>query len=879
MKQDELGRWRSFEAAFDTAFDAWEDGVQSPLPEPRDEGDASLRQQLAGFFASPVAESPIDQPLALRFDGLIDRALGTHARLGLGAGDAVGPYSIVEVIGEGGMGTVFLARRVDGSFEKEVALKVLHRSPADQGAHQRFRQERQILAGLRHPHIARLLDGGVVNEMPYLVMERIDGRPVTEFCEERRMGREARIRLFLQACDAVHHAHLRGIIHRDLKPSNLLVEEGADGEAKIAVLDFGIARIEDADIQFTSTGQVFGTPGYMSPEQTFGDRSAVDRRSDVFALGVILYELLSGQKPFAGNDANEILQRVLEGEPTPIRRLCPDLPSDLVGITEACLAREPARRYGSVRGLAEDLESYLEGGPVTVHPEGWAARLLRRARRRPRIAALTLGAGLLSLGSLLLLAWMAVRYTRDLEVERNAAIAARRDAEGLMAFMLEDLHEGLESVGRLDLLNQVAHQSLEYYRRRPLSSDGEAVWGRATALRNAGEILEEQGELDRALEAYGAGRKLVEGMLEINPSPRWRFELTRMHRALASALSAKGAAAEGLRHAVKALELSRRLGGEEPVPEGWAGLHYECLAMNGWLAREAGAMDEALLLLEEARAFAHEIAMTPEGTSEWRRRRALAQSYIGLVHSQEGALEEALRSFESARDQCAKLVEEDPENSSFREEFQLVLSHLGTTLLNLGDLERAAETMRQARRQAEVLVDLEPENAKWVRELAVSHSTLAAIHREAGKPSRALLSLKKSLEISRDLARRFPENHSATNDLAWDLLDFGRIEGELGRRRSAVRAWTEAVEVMQQLRARAPVSTYDLDTEVQALLELGRVEEALPLARQLYRDGWRAPDFLELCAYHGLSQEDLAAAGSKAGPPAEPEGVGGGGPD
>ena len=218
------------------------------------------------------------------------------------------------------MGTVFEARRADGSFEQAVALKVLHRSPMDEQAHRRFLQERQILAGLRHPNIARLLDGGVIRGMPYLVMERVQGLPLVEYCENQKLGRDERLRLLLQACDAIRHAHREGVVHRDLKPSNLLVEEGPLGASRTVVLDFGIARIDEPGEGVTVTGQIFGTPGYMSPEQASG--ATVDARSDVYALGIVLYELLAGQRPFEG-EAHQILERLVTEEPVPLRRRMP----------------------------------------------------------------------------------------------------------------------------------------------------------------------------------------------------------------------------------------------------------------------------------------------------------------------------------------------------------------------------------------------------------------------------------------------------------------------------------------------------------------------------------------------------------------------------
>lgn len=851
---DELERWEKIDAA----VDEWLDGGDSSGP-----ADGAPLEDLLG---SGTADSPLDRPLEHHLGELMDLAFEEPRRRGLGVGDEVGPYRIEGVIGEGGMGTVFLAHRADGSFDRAVALKVLYRSPADEGAHRRFLQERQILAGLRHPHIARLLDGGVVRGMPYLVMELIEGPPITTYARERRLGAEGKIRLLLQVCEAIRYAHRLGVIHRDLKPSNLLVEEGPQGEARLSVLDFGIALVEDAELAFTATGQVFGTPGYMAPEQALGRRSDVDRRSDVYALGVVLYELLSGERPFDGDDVPSILHKVLEGEATPLARHLPEVSRDLATITETCLRREPGLRYDSVRALAEDLESYLDGAPIRARPTGSLERWLRRARQRPRVAALVAGAAAVTLASLVLLLIVAVRYTRDLQAERNAAIAARQDAEELLDFMLQDLYAGLNRVGRLDLLEQVAGKSLDYFRSRPRGTSDREIEARALALSNAGQVLEAQGDIDRAMEAYEENRRFFEELLEVDPRPRWRLRLGRALEALANAAEGRGDLRRARELADRALALSEGLGREEPPPRGWADLHFRSLASKGWIARELASVEEALEALRQAEAFAAAQATREEAPEQWLHRRAVALSYIGLVHYQEGDLRAALESFRPARRQCEELVERQPSNTLFREELQLVLGRLGYALLDDGRFEEANRVLDEARLQAETLVRFDPGNADWRRELSVAHSALAAARREMGDLPQALEALEASLEISRSLARRSPDSATLVNDLAWDLLDLGRLQRALGRRGQAAAAWTEAVEALRAVRGESAASPYYLDTEVQALLELGRIEEARPLVRQLRAAGWKTPDFLVLAAEHGLEGEASPEAGA---PPPE----------
>ncbi|MEM9554580.1 MAG: protein kinase [Acidobacteriota bacterium] len=821
--------------------------------------------------ASDVRGVPVDHPLEHSlehcFGHLLERALAKSSVATLGPGDPVGPYRIEAEVGAGGMGTVYLAHRADGSFERKVAVKLLHRCPSDDTAHSRFLRERQILAGLRHPHIAQLLDGGEIEGVPYLVMEHVDGLPLTDYCDLHGLGPEERIRLVVQACDAVHHAHRRGVIHRDLKPSNLLVED-TEGEARVVVLDFGIALLEHDDVFVTSTGQVFGTPGYMAPEQALGQREEIDRRVDVYALGVLLYELLCGRRPYEGQSGREILHKLIGDEPTPLRRHLPQVSTDLSTLVATCLERQPSRRYDSVRALREDLDRYLDGSPIAARPASWAQRWWRQAQRRPQLAALVVAAAAITVASLIFSALQAWEHSRDLQVERNAALEAQREAEELLDFMLQDLHFGLEQLGRLDLLEQVARKSLGYYERRSGDVSSDVLAGRATALYNAGRVLEEQGDVDAALEAYGRTHRAFEQLVRTDADPRWHFQLARSHRALAGTLATSGEPARALEHILEAVAWTRHLSTLDQPPPGWTNLHFECLALHGWIVREAGPAEQAMSILGQARDFAAAMAAhfgSSDGSDscsndclDWRHQRAVAISYIGLVHLQDGDLEAALTSFQQAREECEDLVVRKPENNSWREELQLVLSRLGSVQLDLERLDASEAAFIEARRQSDLLLRLEPGNSKWLRELSVVHASLAAIHRTRGDLAEARDAIESSLEISRMLTRRFPENHSARNDLAWDLLDFGRVLQALGESGKGRGAWTEAVQIMRQIRREAPESVYYLDTEAQALLELGRRDEARPLIQRLYALGWQAPDFIELCEKHGLGPEQIA---------------------
>ena len=337
--------------------------------------------------------------------------------------ESVGPYRIVREIAHGGMGTVYLAARDDDEYKKRVAIKLLHRGTESDAIVRRFRQERQMLASIDHPYIAKLLDGGSTAErLPYLVMEYVEGQPIDEYCDSRRLAIDERLDLFRKVCSAVHFAHQNLIVHRDLKPTNILVT--ADGTPKL--VDFGIAKPLNPEmfaltVHGTALNALMMTPEYASPEQVRGE--TVTTASDVYSLGVLLYELLTGHRPYrlhnrqiheiarviceeepvrpstvVGHEEQvmasdgsmrlvtaETVSRTREGSPDRLRR---KLRGDLENVVLVAMRKEPQRRYASADQLSEDLRRYHEGLPVRARRSTWTYRASKFARRhRLAIAA------------------------------------------------------------------------------------------------------------------------------------------------------------------------------------------------------------------------------------------------------------------------------------------------------------------------------------------------------------------------------------------------------------------------------------------------------------------------------------------------------------
>jgi eukaryotic-like serine/threonine-protein kinase len=350
--------------------------------------------------------------------------------------ERIGAYRVLRELGRGGMGVVYLAERADGQFQRRVAIKLVPTTGADDPAHRRFLAERQILAGLDHPNIARLLDGGVTEEgRPFLVLEYVEGLPITTYCERHRLGIEERLHLFIEVCAAVQHAHQNLVLHRDLKPGNILVT--AAGQVRL--LDFGIAKLLNpalsvADAPVTRLDLRAMTPEYASPEQVRGE--ALTTASDLYSLGVLLYELLAGTSPYRRDDAAApaLLDQVRDQDPEPPSVRAPTslrrrLRGDLDGIVCMALRKEPGRRYASADLLALDVRRYLDGRPVLAHRGSRRYRAARFARRRRG----ALAAGALAVTSLLVGLGSAIWQARSAQAAWLRAEEARAETERALA--------------------------------------------------------------------------------------------------------------------------------------------------------------------------------------------------------------------------------------------------------------------------------------------------------------------------------------------------------------------------------------------------------------------------------------------------------------
>jgi eukaryotic-like serine/threonine-protein kinase len=609
--------------------------------------NAALRQEIESLLA--FSDKTLD---------LLKRPVevAAHAMAWTETGKTIGPYRLTELLGDGGMGQVYLAQRSDDLYEQRVAIKLMHsgvsRTPA---MLLRFGVERQILADLNHPNIARLLDAGITAEgTPYLVMEYIDGHHIDDFCRRNKLDRDATLRLFLVVCSAVEYAHKNLVIHRDIKPANIIVD--AAGTPKL--LDFGIAKLLDADgaNALTRVTERIMTPEYASPEQVRGEQ--VTTATDVYALGVLLYELLTGDRPFHfhGKSPLEVIHLISDQqpqapstvismrpssrEPHPARRL----DRDLDNIILMAMRKEPARRYAGVSAMAGDIQAYLSGYPVQARTDRWSYRSQKFIGRHK--AGVT---------AAFLIVVTLIGFSIGMGILARRANRARLTAEKETQFLNTIFQAATPEQARGNPV--MARDLLDQGAKRIDSELGDQPDLHATMLDNVGRAYSAIGLYSQASSllqrAYQIRRRLL---------PRGSLDTASTEDALATALRLDGHYAQAEPYFRDALSIRiARLGTNHEDVEQSLGNLGECLywedrnAEAEPLLRRALDIDHRLniefgasirnylaLVLERSGAFPEAAGLLREAVEIARRRKGVeSSSYLVSLHNYAGALIDA----------------------------------------------------------------------------------------------------------------------------------------------------------------------------------------------------------------------------------------------
>lgn len=746
--------------------------------------DLQLRAEVVSLLSSAeVGKDFLESPVAPAAEVLPDR---------------IGPYRVLGRLGHGGMGEVYLADRADEQFRKKVALKVV-RQGLDADAVRRFRQERQILAGLEHPNIARLLDGGDTGDgRPYVVLEYVEGKNLLEWSDVRGLNVAERVALFRTVCGAVQFAHQNLVVHRDLKPANILVTE--DGTPKL--LDFGIAKLLNAGLaqgppDVTQAERRLLTPDYASPEQLRGER--ITTASDVYALGVVLFELLTGRRPSSGATGNGAGLVRPDEEPEKPSAVAPpgrrrEIAGDLDTIVLKALRKEPSRRYASAEQLAEDLRRHAVGLPVTARRDTLGYRAGKFVKRH------RLGAGAAAVVLVTLVGGI-VATARQARIAREEKARADRrfeDVRRLSNAFLFEFHDAIAPLpGSIPARELIVRRALEYLGTlaREAAGDRDLQRELAAAYEKLAEVQGVSGgaglgDSAGALASLKAAVQIRESLVASEPTSLVdRGLLAKTLGPFGATLAATGDSPGSLvasRRAVSLLEtVVSEAPGDAQARRALAGAHFYLsnrLSSEGDPAGTLAEMGKALVIYGQlSAALPADLGL--------RRAVALCHKYIASVHGDELNPRQdpaaALAGYTRSLAIEAELLARDPANALYKRDLSHSWGGCGEALFRLGRKAEGAEAYRKAIALRTELVAADPKNSGVRHSLARAFMNLGHHQTQAGEAGAAFEALLKALPILEDLHRRDPSNSFVASDEAL-------VRKYVGDAHAARREWREA---------------------------------------------------------------------------------------
>jgi eukaryotic-like serine/threonine-protein kinase len=770
-------RLQAVEAIFHAALEVEPDAREAFLDE-RCAGDASRRRDVESLLAAhQQAGGFIETPIATLDDRLFeddeaDRLIGR----------TIGHWEILKRIGSGGMGAVYLARRADRQYEKQVAIKLIKRGMDTEAMLRRFRNERQILAGFDHPNIARLLDGDTTEDgLPYFVMEYVEGVPIDEYCDRHALPVSERLRLFRQVCAAVSYAHRRAVIHRDLKLSNILV--GSDGVPKL--LDFGIARLLQAgaaaESPATMLEQRVMTPEYASPEHLRGE--PVTTASDVYSLGVVLYRLLTGQRPYRVQvqSVENMARAVGQTEPqrpsavtdaTSSRRLR----GDLDNIVLMALRKEPERRYLSVEHFSDDILRHLEARPVLARRDTLTYRAGKFVKRNTAVSVAAALVVLSLVGGIVMTTWQAQR-AREQEVIAIAekARAERRfnEVRQLARSVIFDYHDAIKDLsGATAIRERLVKDGLAYLDSLAHEAGGDPELQRelAAAYDRVGDVRGEMytaanlGDFVGAMDSYVKALHIREALVNAAPGDvQNRRDLAASYRKIGALLVETSDAARGTEYLRKGVAVQEQLAADQPenleIRQDLA-TTYNAL---GLAVEGSGDPAGAQVLHRKALALREALVAADPGNQKFRRSVVISDINLGRALALSGDFQGGLASNRKALVICEALVAENPSSADFRRLLANTWQNDGDYRAILHDVGGALQSFRKKLAFDEQALAEDPRNAVAHADIGYTYERLGDLLAQTGSHGRALPYFRKALaeletfdaESSDDLYLRF----------------------------------------------------------------------------------------------------------------------------
>ncbi len=774
-------------------------------------------------------------------------------------GERVGPYEIIGELGAGGMGVVFLARRADGAYNQTVALKLIKRGMDSDAILKRFVNERQILASLEHPNIARLIDGGTTDDgLPFFVMEYVEGESINSYAERKELSLAERLDIFREVCSAVSFAHQNLVIHRDLKPSNILITK----DGKVKLLDFGIARLlkTDDDLQTATQNFVF-TPEYASPEQVRGEQ--LTTATDIYSLGVILYELLAGSRPYhtEGRNVLEIIKVVCETEPTPPSRgwrsesgdgntsdlagntissmasthavPASELRGDLDNIILKALRKESERRYSSVEQFSEDIRRHQVGLPVTAVRDTWGYRTSKFVRRN--------GIGVAAAALILLVLSAGLFATL---YQRNRAQRRFNDVRHLANSFLFEFHDAIKDLpGSTPARELVVKRSLEYLDQLSQESEGDATLRRelATAYAEIGQIQGNSyhsnlGDSEGAMKSYLRSLEIRNALAADDPSNRaLQYELADSHEGVGDMHYTINDLASGLESYRSAVTIREQLVAVEPenveykyALAGVLGKRGDISGMEGFpnLGDTAGSLES----YKRGVSIYEEVVAAAPDNEKYQSGLATMLNFYGMLQATTGDSSGAIASGRRSIAIFESLIAANPNNAKYETHLMAALVFMRFPLVDEKLFDEAVVNANRVIQTMEKQLAADPKNAFFKRALGVSYNALGRIQSAMDNGAAAVENHQKALKIAQVLAGTDAESSENQRDLAMTFEFLADAEANKGDCSSAIESYRKALKTYGSSPGEDLAPSYS--GLGRCLAELGMLEEAAESFRQ-----------------------------------------------
>ena len=762
-------RWRQIRTVFDQAV-SLDPAARPSFLDHTCANDEDLRREVESLLLS-------DDQAGAAFLNTPGADLTKPTTLAPRVGRRIGAYNVLLEIGRGGMGEVYRANRADGHYEKEVAVKLVRGGYNTAVVLERFRHERQILASLDHPNIARLLDGGTTDDgIPYLVMELIEGIPIDQYCDAHQLNATQRLRLFLQVCSAVQYAHQRLVIHRDIKPGNILVTQ--DGTPKL--LDFGIAKILDPSSGAEMTVAAPMTPEYASPEQLLGE--PITTATDVYSLGVVLYQLLTGRSPYKTNTnvPHEFARAVCEQEPerpsavvdSPRASQSPDsgpespidvatlcegspgklrrrLQGDLDDILMMSLRKEPLRRYASPEQFAGDIRRHLDHLPVMARRDSWTYRATKFFGRHRVVVTASAVIVLAVAGGIA----ATIREARVAAAHQRRAEQRFNDVRKLANSLMFEIHDAIRDLpGSTSARRLLVTRAQEYLDSLNGESKGDPSLQKelAAAYERVGDVLgypyaANLGDSEGALANYGKSLEIRESLAAISPADTdLQRDLVATYFRLAQVLETEGNFPEALANLAKAEPIAERLAQTNPDPilaDLYAGSYYFTAMIQVQMGNSAAAQANY-----QRSAVIREAALRTNPGNLFLRTH-LAADYGGLAKCLElnGDLPHAIDKQSKATIILDEIAKANAGNATLSEYLGEGINRLATYQDEHHESQAALDDYRKAHQIFASLLTADPKNTLAKSNFAFSDNGIAQSMMALGKPSSAITLFGESI--------------------------------------------------------------------------------------------------------------------------------------